>query len=470
MPTASERDGVPSVAPSHHLGAAPLPPPGIKPRMGVVLAAGRSERLRAVTGGGSKALVQLGGLKLVERAVRGLLDIGIGEVLVVVGYHAGPVGAVVSRMSPGRVHAVLASEWELGNGASLAAAGEFVREQDLFVVVTADHVFGEGALHTLVRAGEAAVLVDPDPSPEAWEEGCRVRIRGDTAVAFGKHIDEPAIDCGAFLLPPEVLAAQREAAAEGDHTLSGAVSRLAAGRGLRAVQIDDRTWWQDIDTPEDLRAARAQLQRSLTKDGDGPVSRYLNRPVSTRISMALAPLRLSPDLISLISVGLAVTAAWLLATGRGILGGIVLHAASVLDGVDGETARLLMRAGPRGAMLDGILDRVGDAAVMAGLGVWALGEGSNLSAGVVVCLAVAATTGSLLSMASKDRGTALGLPPAPERQLGYLLGGRDGRLLLVTVCAILGRPAVALIAVAVTSGLTLALRLWIVRRGLLAST
>jgi 1L-myo-inositol 1-phosphate cytidylyltransferase / CDP-L-myo-inositol myo-inositolphosphotransferase len=470
VPTASERDGVSSDSQSHHLRAAPLPQSGIKPRMGVVLAAGRSERLRAVTGGGSKALVQLGGLKLVERAVRGLLDIGIGEVLVVVGYHAGPVGAVVSRLSPGRVQAVLASEWELGNGASLAAVGEYLREQDLFVVVTADHVFGEGALHTLVRAGEAAVLVDPDPSPDAWEEGCRVRIRGETAVAFGKHIDEPAIDCGAFLLPPEVLAAQRAAAAEGDHTLSGAVSRLAAGRGLRAVRIDDRTWWYDIDTPEDLRAARAQLQRSLTKDGDGPVSRYLNRPISTRISMALAPFRLSPDLISLISVGLAVTAAWLLATGRGILGGVVLHAASVLDGVDGETARLLVRAGPRGAMLDGILDRVGDAAVMAGLGVWALAEGSNLSAGVVVCLAVAATTGSMLSMASKDRATALGLPPAPERLFGYLLGGRDGRLLIVTICAILGRPALALIAIAVTSGLTLALRLWIVRRALSAST
>src|SRR5207247_6550712 len=90
---------------------------GTVPRIGVVLAAGRSERLRAVTGGGSKALVQLGGLKLVERAVRGLLDTGIGDVLVVVGYHAGPVGAVVSRLSPGRVHAVLATEWELGNGA-----------------------------------------------------------------------------------------------------------------------------------------------------------------------------------------------------------------------------------------------------------------------------------------------------------------------------------------------------------------
>jgi len=464
VPEASERDSASSERPSHHLEMTPGPTSGVQPRMAVVLAAGRSERLRAVTGGGSKALVQLGGLKLVERAVRGLLNMGIREVVVVVGYHAGPVGAVVSRLKPGRVNAVLAHDWELGNGSSLAAAEEFMHEQDLFVVITVDHVFGEGTLHNLVRAGEPAVLVDPNPSSDAWDEGCRVRIRGERAVAFGKHIDEPAIDCGAFLLPSEAFESQREAAAEGDHTLSGAVSRLAAYRRLRAVPITDRMWWQDIDTPKDLRKARSQLRRSLVKDGDGPVSRYLNRPVSTRISMALAPVRPSPDLISLVSVGLALVAAWLLATSRGILGGIVIYAASVLDGVDGETARLFMRAGPRGAMLDGVLDRVGDAAVMAGLGVWALSGGSGSSAELITWLTVAATAGSLLSMASKDRATALGLPPAPERQLGYLLGGRDGRLLLVAVCSILGRPTLALITVTVTSAVSLALRLRIVRR------
>ena len=193
------------------------------------------------------------------------------------------------------------------------------------------------------------------------------------------------------------------------------------------------------------------------------MSRYLNRPVSTRISTALAPLRISPDLISLVSVGLALVAAWVLATGRGILGGILVHAASVLDGMDGETARLLMRAGPRGAMLDGVLDRVGDAAVMGGLGVWALEGGSGLSPGLVVWLTVAATAGSLLSMASKDRATALGLPPAPERRLSYLLGGRDGRLALVALCSIFGRPTLALAAVAITSAISLSIRLWIIR-------
>ena len=505
MPEASERDSASSERPSHHLEMTPGPTSGVQPRMAVVLAAGRSERLRAVTGGGSKALVQLGGLKLVERAVRGLLNMGIGEVVVVVGYHAGPVGAVVSRLKPGRVNAVLAHDWELGNGSSLAAAEEFMHEQDLFVVITVDHVFGEGTLHNLVRAGEqlevqpggsrseteppsqglvageeepafepAGIEFEPEfldcflnrriERPSRERVVLRVRIRGERAVAFGKHIDEPAIDCGAFLLPSEAFESQREAAAEGDHTLSGAVSRLAAYRRLRAVPITDRMWWQDIDTPKDLRKARSQLRRSLVKDGDGPVSRYLNRPVSTRISMALAPVRPSPDLISLVSVGLALVAAWLLATSRGILGGIVIYAASVLDGVDGETARLFMRAGPRGAMLDGVLDRVGDAAVMAGLGVWALSGGSGSSAELITWLTVAATAGSLLSMASKDRATALGLPPAPERQLGYLLGGRDGRLLLVAVCSILGRPTLALITVTVTSAVSLALRLRIVRR------
>jgi phosphatidylglycerophosphate synthase len=122
---------------------------------------------------------------------------------------------------------------------------------------------------------------------------------------------------------------------------------------------------------------------------------------------------------------LGLAGAALLPAGQGLAGGLLVHASSVADGVDGEVARLQLRGGPRGALLDGLLDRVGDAAILAGLGLWALdGHGPR---GVLV-LTVAATTGALLSMASKDRAAAVGLPPAPERALGWLLGGRDGRL------------------------------------------
>jgi 1L-myo-inositol 1-phosphate cytidylyltransferase / CDP-L-myo-inositol myo-inositolphosphotransferase len=193
----------------------------------------------------------------------------------------------------------------------------------------------------------------------------------------------------------------------------------------------------------------------------GPVSRLLNRPLSTRLSMALAPLRPAPDLVSLVAFTLGLAGGALLAAGQGLAGALLVHAASVADGVDGEVARLQLRGGPRGALLDGLLDRVADAAILAGLGLWAL-EGHDARG--VLALTVAATTGALLSMASKDRAAALGLRPAPERALGWLLGGRDGRLLIVAVAALLGSPVAALAAVTATSALSLSLRVAFLRR------
>ena len=179
--------------------------------------------------------------------------------------------------------------------------------------------------------------------------------------------------------------------------------------------------------------------------------------------MAVAPLRPSPDVVSIVALVLGITAAVLLGMERGILGGILVHLTSVIDGVDGEIARLHLRARPAGALLDGVLDRLADAVILAGLGVWAL-EGSSDPAAVV--LVVGATAGAMLQMASKDRIAALGLPPASERASGWLLGGRDGRLLLVAAGALVGRPMITLAAVTVTSFLSLGLRMLSVRAAL----
>jgi CDP-L-myo-inositol myo-inositolphosphotransferase len=152
----------------------------------------------------------------------------------------------------------------------------------------------------------------------------------------------------------------------------------------------------------------------------------------------------------------------LLAGGSAVAGALAVHGSSVLDGVDGEVARLRVRASPRGALLDGVLDRLVDAAVIVALGIWAQREGASPETAMVLVGAAAAT--AILSMASKDRITALGLFPAPERALGWLLGGRDGRLLLVAVLSALGLPFAALLAVIAGSGTTLALRLAAVLR------
>jgi CDP-L-myo-inositol myo-inositolphosphotransferase len=431
------------------------------PRLGIVLAAGRSERLSSVTGGGSKALLRLGGMTLVERAVRGLLRAGVQDVVVVLGYQAGPVAAVVKRIAPRRVRTVLARDWKSGNGASLLAAERVVKDE-LFMLVTMDHIFSETALAPVVRAGEPAVLVDDAPSDEVWAEGTRVRLRRGAAVAFSKQLRTRRVDCGAFLLPRAVFDAVREVRAAGDHSLAGAVTALAATHPLRAASLPPRTWWQDIDTPRDLSIAKRRLRRSLSKYDDGPVSRYLNRPISTRIAMPLAAIGISPDLLSVISALLGFLGAWLLGSGVAIAGAIAVHACSVLDGVDGEVARLRMRSSARGALFDGTLDRLADAALVGGLAVWAVDEGAAPT--TVVLLAVAAATVSMLSMASKDRIAALALLPAPERRIGWLLGGRDGRLLVIAVLGAFAQPSWALAVIAVSGSLALIVRLTTVLR------
>jgi choline kinase/phosphatidylglycerophosphate synthase len=431
-----------------------------RPRLAIVLAAGRSERLASVTGGGSKALVRMGGLSLVERAVRTLLAAGMERVVVVVGYQAGPVATVVNRIAPDRVRAVFAERWELGNGASLAAAEPHSAEERGFLLVTTDHVFSDSALEPLLAADRPAVLVDHAPDPGAWAEGTRVSLHEERAVAFSKELGDPSIDCGAFLLPPSAFDAQRRAQERGDASLAGAVTELARDYPLEAIPLPPTAWWQDVDTPEDLRAVSNRLRRSLTKDADGPVSRYLNRPISTRASMALAHLPIHPDVVSLVAFLFALAGAWALGVREGVAGGLLVLASSILDGVDGEIARLRIRASAAGSLLDGVLDRIGDAVVLGGLAVWALDQGADPA--TVVLLAVAATAGAMLSMATKDRIAALAIPPAPERWIGFFLGGRDARLLFVTVFAILGRPLAAILVVAITSAASLAARLLIV--------
>jgi len=240
-----------------------------------------------------------------------------------VGHDAGPVATVGGRLRRGRVRVVYADRWADGNGASLAAVQSEVQGEALFLLVTADHIFCEGALVRLLAAGEPAVLIDPAPGRPSWEAGTRVRVVNGAVVAFGKHLDEPAIDCGAFLLPAQVFGRQHQAATEGDHSLAGAVT----------------AWPRHVPC--------------------GPVSRLLNRPLSTRLSMILARLRPAPDPVSLVALAFGLAGAALLAAGQGLAGGLLVHASSVADGVDGEVARLQLRGGPGGALLDGLLDRVG---------------------------------------------------------------------------------------------------------------
>jgi len=410
-------------------------------RVGVVLAAGRSERLNGVLNGGSKALLSLGGVSLVERAVRTLHDAGVERVAVVAGYE---IDSLATSLNGSDVEIVRADEWELGNGASMAAAVDLVGDEERFAAMCGDDVFAAGALDDLVRSAAPAVLVDSSPDPAVWAEGTRVRIDDGKATAFGKALDEPAVDCGVFLFPTAIFGAYREAAATDDYSLAGAATMLARDVPMRVVPLRSGLWWQDVDTPEDVRTARTLIRRSLGKETDGLVSRRLNRPISTRITMALAPLHMSPTLFSVVALLVGLWAAWSLSAGRALLGALLIQSASILDGSDGETARLQGNATHRGAALDAFFDRMVDAAIYSGLWLWAL---DNPSPGFRIAVTFVSAVGwGLLATSLKEPVAVFELPRREEPRLVAHFGGRDGRMLILAIGSLAGLPLLALVA------------------------
>jgi 1L-myo-inositol 1-phosphate cytidylyltransferase / CDP-L-myo-inositol myo-inositolphosphotransferase len=410
-----------------------------------VLAAGRSERLSGITKGSSKALLPLGGIPLVERAVRTLRDAGIDRVVVVVGYQADEVGNA-ARLAGGDVEVVRAPGWQAGNAASLAAVEPHLAAEPTFLLVCGDHAFSQGALRPLAEAGGPAVLIDEDPAPEAWAEGTRVAVDDGRVRAFGKSLPDPAIDCGAFLLDRRVFDAYRVTSGRGDHSLAGAVTAMGRTSPIRAVHLPGGGWWQDIDTPEDLRVAKHRLRQSLAKPTDGPVSRYVNRPISTRITMALSPARIPPAAFSVFTALVGLWAAWSLSASRAVVGGIAVQAASILDGVDGETARLQWRASARGALLDDLLDRMVDAVIVAGVALWLWDDPTRAFRTVVI--AVTAVAWPLIHLAVRKPFQVFEVPSTGRRPFLVVLGSRDVRLSIVAALCLADRPWFALAAAA----------------------
>jgi hypothetical protein len=104
-----------------------------------------------------------------------------------------------------------------------------------------------------------------------------------------------------------------------------------------------------------------------------------------------------------------------------------------------------------------------DAAVVVGLAIW-VAQRTFSSRSVLLLVAGVGIAWALLAMFGRGRVTLLGLPPSTERLVGFSLGGRDGRLFLVTAWAVLGHPMVALTAFLAAWAVAVGVRLFLVGR------
>jgi CDP-L-myo-inositol myo-inositolphosphotransferase len=436
----------------------------------VILAAGKGERLTRGAGSPPKPLTPILGLTLLERTILSCREVGICEFFVVLGYRGEEIEPRLSEWEQKyhiSITPVKNRGWQEGNGTSVLACAPYLKTS--FLLLMCDHLFDPGAIPHLIAEGEddraCYLLVDRRTAQVFDEEDAtRVRVEEGRITAIEKGLKSAnGIDTGIFLCRPFLFDALQRACDAGDGSLSGGMRFLTRTGKLRAVDLNDR-FWIDVDTPGALKHAHNLLIRRLVKpDEDGFVSRWCNRLLSTRLSAFFVtdPLfsRLTPNAISLASFFIVLLSAFLFALKGGyavsLAGGILSQLGSIVDGCDGEVARLTFRESRFGAWLDTLLDRYGDAAVATGItyGFSRLHTGPLVWVGGILAL-----SGFLLASYTKKE-YALRYGKRVPKSVWTRLMKRDLRLFALFLGALFGHPYFALLAVGLLSHVGIALLL-----------
>ena len=444
--------------------------PTPSPQIAVILAAGEGTRLYPKINR-PKPLTRVLGLTLAERVMCTLREAsGIRRFIVTVGFEAEIVKAHFTDIAQRRglsVEFAEALDWQLGNGASALAARERTGDAPFFLVMS-DHLFDPAIASALLRdppaPGEMCLAVDGDKSGIFdLEDLTRVRSENGRITAIEKSLEPwDAGDTGVMLCTPGLFDGLERAAEKGGHSLSDGLRELARDARAGTVDVTGRPWL-DVDTPEALREAERRLMRDAGgKSTDGPVARHLNRPLSRWLTRYLVGTPATPNQISLFSWALSCIGAVLFAVGGYpalAAGGTLAQLASIIDGCDGEVARLKRSQSDFGGWFDAILDRYADAFLLFGL-MWHAFAATGAHLALVI--GFAAILGSFMNSYTADKYD--GLMARKLRGAPYFRLGRDVRVLVIFLGALANQPLLTLMVIALVMNAEVARRIILCRR------
>jgi CDP-L-myo-inositol myo-inositolphosphotransferase len=317
----------------------------------VILAAGMGSRM----GGVPKPLVKVGGIEIILRTMK-LLSPYVDEFIVVTGYFHDEIADFLKKTSF-KYKTIKNEHPEWGNGFSLYLAKEYVN--DRFIAVMGDHVYSKDFIDEAVNG--QGLIGDAEPKFIDIEEATKVKTASGKVSTAGKDLEKyDCIDTGFFILETsifehiELMIEEVKNGSLKEIKMSEVISRAKI-----PVTLVSGKFWTDVDTREDVRRANFLLIRTSVKgEGDGLISRFFNRKISTRIS-ALLVNTATPSQMTIVSFLIGVFGSAILVVNTA-LAAIIYQVSSILDGCDGEIARASLKQSKIGGYMDSILDRFVD--------------------------------------------------------------------------------------------------------------
>jgi len=178
---------------------------------------------------------------------------------------------------------------------------------------------------------------------------------------------------GIYALPAETICSLKDNSPVEIGTLAELHPLLTAKSSVVCVPVSENLW-QRVITPEDHRVAEGKLDCWLVKPTDGIFAR-MNRKFSIPISRQLIKFPITANMVSIFTLGVGFAAGAFFARGgywNMLLGAFLGLWASILDGCDGEVARLKLLESDFGCWLETVCDYLFYLFLFVGmtLGLW----------------------------------------------------------------------------------------------------
>lgn len=419
----------------------------------LVLAAGEGSRLRKHAE--QKPLLQVAGMPLMGRVLRGLAEAGVRNVWIGVGYKAGVVSQQIGEDYAGlQIRYVNVEDWKKGNLYSLLAAQGIFQQN--FLLCMADHIFDPEIPKKLINSKfESAIVLAVDKVPE---EDTKVLEQGGTILDIGKKINHSnvAIDTGFFLCSPKVFEYANQALKEGASELADCV-RIAGQNGDAQVFDVSGHLWADIDTKQDLeRAKRLIVENSQKKRGASDfIAHYFNRPIENAILYYISDwLFVTPNRLTIATNILAWFITYLFFSGYLGLGALLTFIVGVMDGLDGKLARIRWRSTKLGLM-EHPFDMLYEFSWLLALALF-LSQTEGLLPLVLVSFSITfiAFYRFCYDQFSRATGISLDVYGRFERAFRRVAGRRNIYNVYILIGVLLGVPLYSLIGIMIHSALT----------------
>ncbi|MCH8741968.1 NTP transferase domain-containing protein [Patescibacteria group bacterium] len=329
----------------------------------LIIAAGDGTRMQSVTRGRHKSLMNLLGLKIIERVILGAKEAGIFEFVIVTGYKGKELKEAVGDGSRFGVSITFVhnNNWEKANGLSVLRAKELFNEN--FVLLMSDHIFDVRILKEIVDYNIRSSVVLAVDRKEPLSGDTKVLGKKGKIVDIGKDIDESNyIDTGIFLCSPKIFFYIEEAIKENKSELAHSIAKAAKKRDAEIFDITQinsyisnmrkevKPFWININSKEDSIKAKKLLIENACKGRNDLLATYVNKPIENFIVSRLANTQITPNQVTILINIVAYTSTFLFLGGYLLFASILTFIVSFMDGVDGKLSRVKIASSNIGRM------------------------------------------------------------------------------------------------------------------------